>query len=339
MGASAIFPDTPMRAGVYESFYLRAVAPDAPVGVWIRHTVHKPPGRPPRGSVWCTVFDARQGRPFTHKLTSDELTVPSGGWIAVGDAGEDLGNAQGRGGARLTPAQARGACGPARWSLRFTSREPELRHLPRAWLYRAPLPRTKLTSPVPAARFDGTLEISGRGVIELCGWPGMVGHNWGSEHAERWIWLHGVDFEEAPQAWLDIALGRVRLAGRMTPWVANGVVSLDGRRLRIGGLRARGLRVAETAEACVLGLAGKSACSLQLRAEVPAGTAAGWHYADPDGGAGHDVVNCSIAALTLLLQRPGGGAPRRLHTAHGGAYELGMREHDHGVPIAPFADG
>jgi hypothetical protein len=29
---------------------------------------------------------------------------------------------------------------------------------------------------------------------------GMVGHNWGGEHAERWIWLHGLDFEKAPGA-------------------------------------------------------------------------------------------------------------------------------------------
>ena len=28
-----------------------------------------------------------------------------------------------------------------------------------------------------------------------------------------------------------------------------------------------------------------------------------------------------------------------LRTPHGAAYELGMRERDHGVPIAPFADG
>src|ERR1700674_2345568 len=105
MGASAIFPGAPMRAGMYESFYLRAVAPDRPVGVWIRHTVHKPPGRRARGSVWCTVFDASRGRPLMHKLTSDELKAPKGGWIAVGDAGdEDSGDAEARGeGASLTP--------------------------------------------------------------------------------------------------------------------------------------------------------------------------------------------------------------------------------------------
>ncbi len=54
-------PTAPMRAGMYESFYLRTVSPDEPVGVWIRNTVHKRPGRPPQGSVWCTLFDARGG--------------------------------------------------------------------------------------------------------------------------------------------------------------------------------------------------------------------------------------------------------------------------------------
>jgi len=51
------------------------------------------------------------------------------------------------------------------------------------------------------------------------------------------------------------------------------------------------------------------------------------------------VANCSIAALELTVISEGAGAQRLLRAAHGGAYELGMREHDHGVPIAPFSDG
>jgi hypothetical protein len=310
---------------MYESFYLRAVSPDEPVCVWIRHTVHKRPGERARGSVWCTVFDAGKGRPYMHKLTSDALSVPGGGWIEVD-------------GARFTPEHAEGACGAARWSLRFTSDEPELRHLPSAWLYRAPLPRTKLTSPLPAANFDGSVEIAGRDrAIELRGWPGMVGHNWGAEHAERWIWLHGIGFEDAPGAWLDVALGRVRVAGRLTPWVANGALSLDGRRHRIGGLAARGLHVEESPAGCVLELGGEHGLRLHIRADIPGESAAGWRYSDPDGKA-HDVVNCSIAALELDVRWAGEPAGRRLQTAHGGVYELGMRERNHGVPIAPFAD-
>jgi hypothetical protein len=332
MDATPMFPSAPARKGMYESFYLRAVSPREPVSVWIRHTVNKPPGQRPRGSVWCTVFDAARGRPFMHKLSSHALSVPSGRWIEVGHPGE---SAQG---ATIGPESAAGACGAAQWSLALSSREPELRHLPREWMYRAPLPRTKLTSPAPAARFDGELRLAADREIALDGWPGMVGHNWGAEHAERWIWLHGVGFEQAPEAWLDVALGRVKIAGQMTPWLANGALSIDGRRLRIGGLGARGLRVAESVAGAELRLAGERGLSVQARVEVPEGTAAGWRYADPRGGAGHDVVNCSIAALALTVTLPGERTARSLTSAYGGVYELGMRERDHGVAIAPFGE-
>ena len=327
-----------MRAGMYASFYLRAVAPDESVGVWIRHTVHKRPGRRARGSVWCTVFDAERGSPFMHKLSSDRLTAPAS-WIEVGEADAETGEFDAASeGARMSAERAQGSCGPARWSLRVATEEQELRHLPREWMYRAPLPRTKVTSPAPAASFDGFLELAGRDTIHLRDWHGMVGHNWGAEHAERWIWLHGVGFQEASSAWLDVAIGRVKIAGRMTPWIANGALSLGGRRYRIGGLGARGLRVAETVEGCVLRLTGERGLAIDARVEVPAGTAAGWRYTNPDASA-HDVVNCSIAAVALTIGLPGAPARVSLHSANGGAYELGMREHDHGVPIAPFADG
>jgi hypothetical protein len=310
---------------MYESFYLRAVSPSEPVGIWIRQTVHKAPSRPPRGSVWCTVFDARLGRPYMHKLTSDALSTPAGYWVAIGES------------ARIGPGVAEGSCGDARWRISFASSEPELRHLSPGWLYRAPLPRTKLTSPAPAASFDGVLELAGRGTIELKGWRGMVGHNWGSEHAERWIWLHGIGFEEQSEAWLDVALGRLKLAGRMTPWVANGALCLAGRRYPIGGLGARGLSVREGPGGCELRLPGAQGLCVEGRVSVPAETAAGWRYADPDGGE-HEVVNCSIAELELSVRGIEGAMPLSLRSAHGGVYELGMRERDHGVPIAPFGD-
>lgn len=339
MGTSAVFPTAPQRAGMYESFYLRAVSPDRSLGAWIRCTVHKPPGRPALGSVWCTVFDAGAERPFMHKLTSAQLRAPAAGWIAIGDvsatseggnAGADGVVAAGEGeGASLGPGQSRGRCGDARWSLRLRAREPELRHLSHAWLYKAPLPRTKLTSPAPAASFDGRLELAGREAIELREWPGMVGHNWGSEHAERWIWLHGIDFAGAPDAWLDLALGRVRLAGRVTPWVASGALCIDGVRHRLGGLAARRPRVDANAQGATVRVAGPGNVTVEISVQVPAGSAACWRYVDPRGGE-RDVVNCSIAAMQMTVQTRA-GARRTLRTAHGAAYELGMRERDQGV--------
>jgi hypothetical protein len=353
--ARAVFPSAPLRAGMYESFYLRAVDPERPRGVWVRYTAHKRPGRPPRGSLWCTFFDATRARPFMAKLTTDALAVPDGGWIAIG-AGATLGPSDGDAAASHSDAApshghaaasqgggadiyATGECGGAGWSLGATAAQAPLRHLPRAWMYRAALPRTKPTSPAPAARFDGALELPGAPsqIIDVRAWRGMIGHNWGAEHAERWIWLHGVCFAESPDAWLDVVIGRIRIAGRATPWVANGVLSLDGQRHRLGGLGARGLLVAETPTHCRLSLPGAAGLTVEAHVDAPADALAGWRYVDPDG-ADHDVSNCSIASLTLTLNRPGRAA-RTLHSAHGAAYELGMREHDHGVPLAPFADG
>jgi len=276
--------------------------------------------------VWCTVFDVRRGAPFMAKLTTEQLQAPPGGWIAIGEESE------------IGPRNAWGRCGEARWSLRFDSPETRLHHLAPDLLYRLPLPRTKLTSPLPAARFDGVVELGGRRAIEVLGWSGMVGHNWGSEHAERWIWLHGIDFEGAPGAWMDVALGRLLIAGRMTPWVANGALSLGSRRIRIGGLFARDVEVSESAAGCTLRLPGEHGMALEAQVEVPAGSSAGWRYADPDGGE-HDVINCSVAALELRLASHAGERARTLRTAHGAAYELGMREQDHSVPIAAFSDG
>ena len=328
VAVKSVFPSAAVDAGMYESFYLRAVSPDEPVAAWIRYTVHKRAGRPARGSLWCTVFDAATGPPFMHKLTTSALAAPDGAWIEIGRD------------SRMGAGEARGVCGPASWSLRFRSEQPELRHLRPSLLYRTPLPRTKLTSPAPAARFEGTIVISDPvrpRTLRLDGWQGMVGHNWGSQHAERWIWLHGVDFDRDSSAWIDVAVGRVLVAGRLTPWLASGAISEHGRCTRLGGLGARGLKVAESPTRCTLSLPGADGLIVEARVDTPPATIAGWRYADPDGGE-HDVAHCSVAALTLTV-RPRAGAGRMLHTAHGAAYELGMRERDHGVRIAPFADG
>jgi hypothetical protein len=340
MASVAQFPAAPLGAGMYESFYLRTFSPTEPVGLWIRYTVHKAPSRPPRGSIWCVAFDARRGRPFMHKVTRDAVAVPDGGrWIEIDGDGS------------FGPDGAEGCCGEASWSLRISAAKPELRHLSPELLYRTALPRTKLTSPAPAARFEGTFERAGTETLELNGWPGMIGHNWGAEHAERWIWLHGTAFEQRPDAWIDVGLGRLSIGSgmrakrvspgsvgsRMTPWAASGCLSLDGRRHRLGGLLRAGVRVSEGVGGCSLTLPGARGLTVQAVVSVPDHSAAGWRYADPDGGE-HDVVNCSVARLELEVRRPGERASE-LSTPHGGAYELGMRERDHGVPIAPFPDG
>lgn len=308
----------------YESFYLRACAPDGGLGVWIRYTVHRAAGAEPTGSLWFTLFDASAPGPVAAKLTLPDPAVSDGEWLQVGTSGIGSGGAD-------------GAIGDISWELDFTGAD-VLRHLPRDWMYKAPLPRTKPVSLHPIARFDGTITVGDR-QIRLDRWPGMVGHNWGTQHAERWIWLHGMGFAEADgdDTWLDVVLARIKAAGRTTPWIASGAISVNGTRFALGGpQRMRGTRVAETPERLEFVLPGRGiAVSGTVRA--PRSRFVGWRYADPDGSE-HHVVNCSIADLDLWVSR---GDERLVALTSTGrnAYELGMRERDHGMVIQPYPDG
>ena len=300
------FPSIPLQKGHYESYYLRAADPAGGRSAWIRHTVFKRPGGPPTGALWCTLFEAGK----EPRAVKQSLPDPRpGDWLEIGDSAFGPRGAKGR-------AEALGRS--AAWDLRFGPASEPLRHLPHPRLYETALPRTKTESPLPDTTISGRVED-----WELDAWPGVVGHNWGAEHAERWIWLHVVGFEGAPDAGLDVALGRVKVGPLTTPWIANGALHLDGQRRRIGGLGRRA-RVAE-------GPAGGHIEVGGVTIDVRAPSLVSWVYADPSGGE-HRSTNCSIAAIDLSV----GG--RTLTTQHGGAWELGTREAPLGVDVQPYPD-
>lgn len=325
--SEARFPQLALAAGHYESFYLKASHPTEPVSIWIRYTVHKRPGQPPRGSLWFTLFDARADGPWAIKATTPEVGATAGEYVHVGDARFEPGRVVGS-------AAAEGRT--ASWELSYDSAEQPFRHLPRDLMYRAPLPRTKLLSPYPDARFSGRV-VAGEREVDITGWRGMVGHNWGAQHAERWIWLHGAGFDGHDDAWFDAALGRIKVGPWTTPWVANGVLSLGGVRHRLGGLGAtRRTEVSERPDGATFTLPGNE-ITVQGRVGADREDFVGWIYADPDGSE-HNTVNCSVANLVLTVSRPA-QPPLTLTLAGGAAYELGMRERDHGMAIQPFPDG
>jgi len=257
----------------------------------------------------------------------EQLSVPPGDYIQIADCEVGPGRAAGEAATEQLSAS---------WQLTFGEGAPAFRHLPREWMYRARVPRTKTLSPHPRTTFNGRVSVGDRN-IDVEGWPGMVGHNWGAEHAERWIWTNGTGFDSDAEAYLDAAIGRIKLGPVTTPWIGNGVLYADGELHRLGGIeRTRSTVVRETPQGAQLVLPGKGVTVLG-RVGAEAERFVGWKYADPDGG-GHDVVNCSIASMTLSVERDG-RPPLALHTEHGASYELGMRETDHGVPLQPFPDG
>jgi hypothetical protein len=318
------------KAGHYESFYIKACRPGGGQGLWIRHTVHKRPGAEPNASIWFALFDREAEGPRATKstVTARELSVPAGSWIRVA-------------GAEIGPGRASGSIATdaleASWELEFSGDAEPCKYLPADWLYQAPVPRTKFVAPFPDARFSGRLEIDGADPIELGGWPGMIGHNWGSEHAERWVWLEGTGFEDSADTYFDAGAARVKLGSRTTPWLPSGMLVLEGERHRLGGLgKIRSASVVESPGECAFVLPGKDVV-VRGRVSAPRKDFVGWVYADPDGPE-HNTINCSVADLELTVERPALPA-RELTLAAGAAYELGMRETDHGIPIQPYPDG
>ena len=166
--------------------------------------------------------------------------------------------------------------------------------------------------PAAGAPFDGSLEVGEHGLRGRRLAAGWLGHNWGAEHAARWIWLHGVAFDDAPGAWLDLSLGRVRVGPLLTPWIANGACTSAA---RASGSAARGRpRVAATPAGCRVETAGAA-----VEARSPAGQTVAWRYADPNGGEHH-----SPTARSREVTRPPRGG-RELRTAHGGATSSASR--------------
>jgi hypothetical protein len=305
-----------MSAGGYESWFISARDPVSPRALWIRHTRHCPGHGSESVALWCTVIDRHAGEP--------PAVVKQVFAAFPHDAA--AGPEKFRGRAVMGGHQAR-------WDLAITGGQPPLRPLRPPLLYRAPLPRTKLVASVPDGQVTGVLEIDGR-TIAASGWRGTVGHNWGSEHADSWVWLHAADFGAAPEAWLDLVLARVRVGRLLSPWTAMGALGLAGDRIVLGGLGRR---------------PGVDARPGRLTADVPSPharlrlsvttddqDAVAVPYNDPRGGT-RTVRHAALAGVELTVRRPG---ERELTLSTGrGAYEYGTRQDMPGAVPRPLPEG
>jgi len=323
------FAGVPHGAGHYESYYIKAARPAGGQALWIRYTVHKHPDEDPTAALWLTLFDAEAPGPLAVKASfgADELSAPDRGYIRID-------------GAELVPGRATGSIAAgeteASWDLRFSDEGAPFHHLPYGRLYDAPLPRTKFLSPYPSARFDGRLTLDGQ-EIEVAGWPGMIGHNWGAEHAERWVWIQGAFLDDNEPTYFDMAAGRIKIGPVTTPWVANGMLRIGDAEHRLGGFdRLLSTKVAEAPTSCRFEISGKGA-KVRGRVGSEERNFVAWVYADPKGPE-HNTLNCSIADLELEVTRDA-GPPRRLELTGAAAYEFGTRDTDHGIPLQPYPDG
>lgn len=294
--------------GFYESWFLRANDPRSPRALWVRYTFTVPRARPGEGTValWAIAFDgerrqsARDSYPAKDAFLSlDDLEVSVGG-------------------ATLTEGLANGSAGDLSWALHWDSAQPAALLLPER-LYGGGFPRAKALTSAPNAKFHGLFHaFDSRWVIEQ--WPGAQAHNWGSEHTERYAWAQVCGFDGQPDAYLECATARVRVAGILGPALTTALLRVDGEEYSFTGLfqatRAKAnVRPGEwsfTTE----GEAGR----LSARLWCPTASFVSLRYPDPPGGE-RLCLNTKLAACELSLERE--GKPTiKLTSAHSAAFEL-----------------
>src|SRR5690348_1323508 len=319
--------DALMEASGYESWFVSARDPDSARALWIRHTRHRPLEGPESAALWCTVAGRDLGRP-----TAVVKQV-----FAAFPAGTSAGPDRFRGQAAMDGQGAR-------WDLVIAGDQATLRPLRPAALYRAPLPRTKLEAVVPDGTVTGTLEIAGREVA-VESWRGTAGHNWGSEHADTWVWLHAADFStgnlragnlsagdsgRVPDAWLELVLARIRVGPARSPWTAMGALGLGGDRIVLGGLGRRPLVDArpDRLTASIGGPRVRLLLSVTTDDSGPVAVT----YADPRGGT-RTVRHAALAGVTLSLRRR--GQPELTLSSRRGAYAYGTAQPMPGIEPRP----
>jgi hypothetical protein len=220
-----------------------------------------------------------------------------------------------------------------RWDLAIASEQPPLRPLRPPVLYRAPLPRTKLEASVPDGQVTGMLQIDGREVT-VSGWRGTAGRNWGSEHADSWVWLHAAGFGAAPEAWLELVLARIRVGPARLPWTAMGVLSLNGERILLGGL-GRQPRVDARPDRLTAGVPSPGA-RIRVSVTTDDDDPVAVTYTDPRGGT-RTVRHAALASVELILHRP--GKRELVLSSSRGAYEYGTRQCMPGIEPQPLPEG
>jgi hypothetical protein len=305
-----------MGARGYESWFVSARDPVSPRALWIRHTRHRSRQGAESVALWCTIIDRDLGQPPAVVKQVFGVFPP---------------------GAAAGPGQFRGQAAmgeqTARWDLSVTGGQPPLRPLRPPILYRTPLPRTKVEATVPDGQVTGLLDVDGRRV-SVSGWRGTVGHNWGSEHADSWVWLHAAGFATAPEVWLELVLARIRVGPARSPWTAMGALSLSGERILLGGLGRRP-RVDARPGRLTADVPSPGA-QLQLSVITDDDDPVAVSYADPRGGT-RAVMHAALASVELILRRPGSG--ELTLSSSRGAYEYGTRQGAPGIVPQPLPEG
>ncbi|RME22387.1 MAG: hypothetical protein D6798_15935 [Deltaproteobacteria bacterium] len=334
------FPDAP--GGHVESWFWRANHPDRRRAVWLKATVLRPTDGPPTADAWVTVFSpgAAFGLRRTVPLESARFSpAPNAGAsaadpAAAGDTGSPAASSRTDrcldhevAGCRFRTDFLRGALSSethaVAWDLHWTPGPlgQPLCLFPSLRLLDGPVPRNKTITPCPEARVTGHLEVDGQR-WEVEDWPAMRGHNWGPAHAEHYAWGHALflDGDGSVHTLVEGVSARIRVAGRLTPWLSALVIRRGDREVRFDrmvDLWRQRPEVGDLAWTLTMrGAAGRARLSMRARPDEVACLG----YRNPDGALRY-CLNSKLAEVTLDVD-PRDGDGFSCHSPHGGALEF-----------------
>lgn len=308
--------------GHVESYFLRANHPSRPLAVWVKLTVLAPLVGAPVAETWFIAFDGETNATYAHRDThpldrhalADSLSAGSFRFNLLGGT-------------------ISGQAGTAAFDLAFTPLAgpvgAPLSIFPFAWMLTAPFPKSKLVSPVPAARFEGTVDCFGQR-WEVSDWLGMQGHNWGKEHAPEYAWGQCVFPGEVPTM-VEGFTGRIRLGNRLSPRLSALVVRRGEREYRFDTIVDVWRQEATiTDQRWTLRMRGRDG-EARLRMDAAGRPMACLGYANPDGRLSY-CFNSKLAD-TLLEVSPRGEPAFHCQSPHGGALELLRSEPNPAFPV------
>lgn len=322
--------DLRYRGGEHvESWFLKANEPGGRRAILLRNTVFAQSGAkvPPMAEAWAIAFDRERGHVATKSSVLLESARFTRGTLDVEVDGCELSLGRARG-AIATGTRRLG------WDLEIgPSRCEPILHLPKLALYDAPLPSSKLVTPLADARASGAIQVDrGDGSApedwDVSAWPAMIGHNWGRARARLYSWVHCNSWDDAEDLTLEAVSARVRMGPVLSPMGTAVFVRWKGRRWDLNARELfgqnRGSISMRRWEVVAKGQ------GIEVRAELAAETDdfVGLHYPNPSGAMTYCLAT-KLARARLEMHLP--GRSPILATSRAGALEIGTREREHGV--------
>ncbi|CAN5577159.1 hypothetical protein BH11MYX1_BH11MYX1_30760 [soil metagenome] len=326
------------QRGVYEVWYLTFNHAPTGLGFWLRFVIEQPDHGPARGELWFARFDPGEpARTFgVHRRFAGFGSSEAPFWISIGQpAPSELAHDRTRGGFE-------GDGHTIAWNLRWQPAARTLPFLPDL-ADRLGIAETTVISPNPAVLMSGFITVDGERYDFERATLGQT-HLWGTRHAYAWAWGHCADFEEAPDAHLELLaprLHRRHFRNEVTlPPLVLVTLDLDGTRHHFNQFRhlvqnratwstsSSTVRVEFSARSALWKVEGELTCEPREMVNAP--------YYDPDGTKLY-CANTEIgdARVTLSRRTLFGWQEVRLLESHGRAhFELGSRAPDPAVTRA-----